>query len=222
MILPQQHQQQHQQRGHFAREHKQRERQEQELRRKYQERRKHEQQLLQQQQYELSVTPNKGLWIPHLQSYMHVPDATSDQPNASSAVPASQPARSMTPDVQADSPQSVLEAQHAQQEDSQFEFQAPSSSHSMQGFTGAQHAQHGAQQHSNQPAQFAASSQSVHSIESPARGSFTTPFILWVDNELKQRGQTNKRAQLHYFLQKVKVRQESASFYESHNLPPMQ
>ena len=167
------------------------------------------QQLLQQQQYELSVTPNKGLWIPHLQSYMHVPNITSDQSNASSAVPASQQARSMTPDMQADSPQSVLEAQHAQQEDSKFELQAPSSSHSMQGFTGAQHAQHGAQQNSNQPAQVAGSSQSVHSMQSPSQGSGFKAFILWVDDELKQRGQANKRAQLHYFLQKAKVRQHS-------------
>ncbi len=87
-------------------------------------------------------------------------------------------------------------------------------------FSGAQHAQHGAngfpaqqlssQSRSNaqqaQQAQHPGSNPSMQSSGRSKSGSGTsTAFIMWVDAQLKQRGQAAKRAALRQFVQNAKV-----------------
>ncbi|DBA80372.1 TPA: hypothetical protein ACH3X2_007315 [Trebouxia sp. C0005] len=147
--------------------------------------------------------PQQGPWIPHLQAHLSLP-LQGAAPTGYTHYHSS----SNTPQQQ---------QQHVPRSNSMHGW--PHHTHSNSGGQRAQHGingfvnvQHGMGQSGSQQAQQAGSNHSVQSMRGSmqslqgghsqrAAGCSSTAFILWVDGQLKQRGQTEKRAALRQFIQ---------------------
>ena len=148
------------------------------------------------------IGPQMGPWIPHLQAHLPPPHPQAATPTLHTAHPGSQ----------------------MQQQQQSVRASGPMHGWSYPMQSGAQHAQHGAYgiaypQHSMpqqagfrqaQQAQRAGANPSVQSMQGgqirQGSGS-STAFIVWVDGELKRRGQTEKRTALRQFIQASRVSQ---------------
>ena len=159
-----------------------------------------------------SEDAQQGPWIPHLQAHLSLPlqgPASTCYTHYHSSL--------NTPQLQLPQQQQ----QHVPLSSSMHGWQ-----HHMHSNSGVQHAQHGVNgfvnaqhnmvQSGSQQAQQAGSNHSVQSMQGSmqsaqsgqsqrAAGGSSTAFILWVDGQLKQRGQTEKRAALRQFIQASRV-----------------
>ncbi len=154
--------------------------------------------------------PQQGLWIPHLQAHLSLP--------LQGAAPTCYTHYNNSLNTQ----QQQQQQQHVPLSNSMHGW--PHHMHSNSGAQRAQHgvngfvnAQHNMVQSGSQQAQQAGSNHSVQSMQGSmqsaqsgqsqrAAGGSSTAFILWVDGQLKQRGQTEKRAALRQFIQASRVR----------------
>ena len=159
--------------------------------------------------------PQQGLWIPHLQAHLSLP-------------------------LQAAAPTCYTDSLNTAQQQQQQHVPRSNSMHGwphhMHSNSGAQHgvnqyvnAQHGMFQSGPQQAQQAGSNHSVQSMQGSmqslqggqskrAAGGSSTAFILWVDGQLKQRNQIEKRAALRQFIQASRVRPYSMTSSQKHAL----
>ena len=165
--------------------------------------------------------PQHGLWMPHLQAHLSLP------------------LQGAAPTCYTHNHSSLNTPQQQQQQHVPLSTSMHGWPHQMHSNAGAQRAQHGVNgivnaqhnmvQSGSQQAQQAGSNHSMQSMQGSmqslqggqsqrAAGGSSTAFILWVDSQLKQRGQTEKRAALRQFIQASRVRPCSITTQPMHTL----